>query len=305
MSTFRASNTPATDWSVPVQRGPYPLGYLDTDGPTERLYVPADEPEPLAEPDEPPPEEPGEGRGAAYAVAIALIALFASGGAALMAWNALHQAGQANSALVALRAPDRAPAVPARPTFVLPSAMASAPVASGPASAPVASGPASALPVPSVSGASLLYGQEPVSIQVDCDSSALLDLDGKPQLDPPEQSADLRYDNDCGVDGPTLALGPGSVGGAHVTDPDTGRLDCADAIRDQPLDPGEAMPVQKGTVVCVATPGTLAVVEVTGVGAHGTASLRVTGWQPVAPSASDPAAGPGDVPSDGATTPGE
>jgi hypothetical protein len=300
MSTFRASNTPATDWSVPVQRGPYPPGYLDADGPTERLYVPADEPEPLAEPDEAPLPEPDESRGAAYAVAIALIALFASGGAALMAWNALHQASEANGAMAAMH-PRVAPAVPARPTFVLPSAITSAS-----APAPSALGPA--MPVPSASGATLLYGQEPVSIQVDCGADALLELDGRPRLDGPEQNADVRYDNECGADGPTLALGPGAVSGAHVTDPDAGRLDCADALKDQPLDAGEAVPVQKGTVLCVATPGTLAVVEVTGLGTRGVASLRVTGWLPVSPSggsAGGPSAAPSDVPSNTATTPGE
>jgi hypothetical protein len=290
MSTFRASNTPATDWSVPVQRGPYPPGYLDTDGPTERLYAPADEPEPLAEPDEPPLPELQEGRGAAYAVAIALIALFASGGAALMAWNALHEASEASGAMAALHRPAPTPPVPAHPTFVTPSMTASVP------------GPSASVPVvvPSVSGASLLYGQEPISIDVDCDGDALLEVDGRPRLDAGRQEADLRYDNQCGADGPTLALGPGATAAAHVTDPDPGRLDCADALRDDPLDPGEAVPVQTGTVLCVATPDTLAVVEVTSLGRHGVAGLRVTGWQPVTSSAA-----PSDVPSSGASTPGE
>jgi hypothetical protein len=288
MATFHASNTPATDWSVPVQRGPYPPGYLDTDGPTERLYLPADEPEPLAEPDDPLPPEP-EGRGAAYAVAIAVIALFASGGAALMAWNAMHQASEARGEVSTIHAP----VGPARPTFIQPSAVTSGPAASA---AP------SAIPMPSASGASLLYGQEPVSVQVDCDADALLEVDGNPGLDAPEPNADLRYDNDCGADGPTLVLGPGSVAGAHVTDPDAGRLDCADAIRDHPLDAGEAVPVQKGTVVCVATPDTLAAVEVTGLGSRGVASLRVTGWQPVPAAPSAAVSDPADVPSDGATT---
>src|SRR3954467_15021097 len=106
MSIFRASNTPGTDWSVPVQRGPYPPGHLDQDGSTERLYTPADayalpdEPEPLAEPGFDDPggdardydgsgiDQPERRRGAASAVAIALIALLASGGASLMAWHA-------------------------------------------------------------------------------------------------------------------------------------------------------------------------------------------------------------------------
>lgn len=296
MSTFRASNTPATGRSIPVQRSPYPPGYLDADGPTERLSGPADEPEPPAEPAEPTEPrrpDPDESRGAAYAVAIALIALFASGGAALMAWNALRQASEAGGAVAAMHPP--VPRAPARPTFVLPSPGASAPAA--PASAPVS-------PMPSASGASLLYGQEPLAVAVDCDAEALISVDGpQPSLNAPEQNADLRYDNACGADGPTLALGPGAVAGAHVTDPDSGRLDCADAVRDHPLETGDTVPVQTGTVMCVATAGTLAVVEVTGLDRQGAASLRVTGWQPV--PAATPAGGPSDVPSDPATTPGE
>ena len=73
MSVFRASNTPQTDWSVPVQRGPYPPEYTDQEEPTERIYLAGNEPEPLAEPgEEPYPEDPDERRRRAVAVALCI-----------------------------------------------------------------------------------------------------------------------------------------------------------------------------------------------------------------------------------------
>ena len=64
MSLFRASDPAAdADWSVPTPRGPYPVtpSYpdpsSDPDAPTQRLYRPIDEPEPLSEPDDANPYE--------------------------------------------------------------------------------------------------------------------------------------------------------------------------------------------------------------------------------------------------------
>jgi hypothetical protein len=280
MSVFRASNTPGTDWSVPVQRGPYPAGYLDQDGPTERLYLLEDEAEPPAEPDEPAFEEPARHRGAAYAVAIALIALFASGGASLIAWHALARADQAAGSMASMHVPS-----PPGASVVAPSEAASA-----------------SAPAPTVAGSALLYAQEPLQIQVDCGAAAFIDLDGQPRVDAPEQQSDLRYDNRCGSDGPTLSIGPGAQAGAHVADPDTDRPGCADAIGTDALEDGEAVPVQKGTVLCVSAAASLDLVEVTGLGRNGAASLRATGWMPMAVSPSPSVDTDEDVvPSDEAT----
>src|SRR5690242_297500 len=98
MSLFRASDPAAdADWSVPTPRGPYPVNpsYPDPDAPTQRLYQPIDEPEPLAEPDEPRSYEPlpaeygsPRSRGVLVALVIAVLALLASGGASYIAWSA-------------------------------------------------------------------------------------------------------------------------------------------------------------------------------------------------------------------------
>jgi hypothetical protein len=284
MSLFRASDPAAdADWSVPTPRGPYPVNpsYPDPDGPTQRLYQPMDEPAPLAEPDDPPPYEPlppahrphRSRGGVLLALAIAVLALLASGGASY----------------IALSAKGRTEAMPHTP--------APAPV---PSTIAATSAPASqaATPAPDPSGYTLRYAQEPLQIKVACDETALVDLDA-PGVDAPEQDSDVRYDNKCGGAGPLLSVGPGGQRISHISDPEADAPGCADSIDTEPLDPGDSIPVQKGTVLCVRTGGAsgaqpmLALVEVTGLGANGVASLRATAWiPPAAPpdaSSSDPA----------------
>jgi hypothetical protein len=287
MSLFRASDPAAdADWSVPTPRGPYPVtpsypdpSAPDPDAPTQRLYRPIDEPEPLSEPDDANPYEllpqtrrPHRSRGVLLALAIAVLALLASGGASYIAWSAKG----------------RAETVPHAPA-VIPSTVADS---SGPA-------PAAAMPEPAPSGYTLRYAQEPLQVRVDCDEAALVDLD-EPRLDAPEPESDIRYDNRCGAGGPLLSIGPGGRAGSHISDPEADAPGCADAIDTDPLDSGDTVPVQKGTVLCVRTGGAagsqplLALVEVTGLGANGVASLRATAWIPPATPAdagpSDPAA---------------
>jgi hypothetical protein len=286
MSLFRASDPAAdTDWSVPTPRGPYPANpsYPDPDGPTQRLYRPIDEPEPLAEPDDPGPYEPlppahrsHRSRGVLVALAIAVLALLASGGASYLAWSAKTHA-------------EAMPHMPATAPAPVPSTVAAT-------SAPT---PQATTPEPGPSGYELRYAQEPLQIKVACDETALVDLDA-PRLDAPEQESDIRYDNKCGAAGPLLSLGPGGRAGSHVNDPEADPAGCAEAIATEPLDQGENVPVQKGTVFCVRTGGAaggqpmLALVEVTGLGANGVASLRATAWTvsatPPAATTSDPAA---------------
>jgi hypothetical protein len=284
MSLFRASDPAAdADWSVPTPRGPYPVNPScpDPDAPTQRLYRPIDEPEPLADPDDPDPYEPlpphrtRRSRGVLLALAVAVLALVASGGASYLAWTAR---GHAETA------PQHTPA-PA----VIPSTVAAT-------SAPA---PAATMPQPAPSGYTLRYAQEPLQIRVACDETALVDLDGL-RLDAPEPDSDIRYDNKCGANGPLLSIGPGGTAGSHISDPEADAPGCAEALDTEPLDTGENVPVQKGTVLCVRTGGAaggqplLALVEVTGVGANGVASLRATAWIPPAVPddavTSDPAA---------------
>jgi hypothetical protein len=287
MSLFRASDPAAdTDWSVPTPRGPYPVNpsYPDPDGPTQRLYQPMDEPEPLAEPDDPgpygslrPAHRSHRSGGVFAALAIAVLALLSSGGASYIAWSAK---GRADEAGAMSHMPAMAPT--AVPSTV--AAMSAPPAAT-----------TSEAPAPAASGYTLRYAQEPLQIKVACDDTALVDLDA-PRLDAPEQESDVRYDNKCDAGGPLLSVGPGGQAGSHVTDPESDAPGCAEAIDTEPLDPGESVPVQKGTVLCVRTGGAaggrpvLALMEVTGLGANGVASLRATAWtMPATPPDATPA----------------
>jgi hypothetical protein len=287
MSVFRANNTPDTDWTVPVQRGPYPANtqYTDTDPPTERLFQASDEPEPLAEPDE--PAEPffdiPEPHRHLVALVIASLALVASGVAWVVAVRARGHAGSTAAMHMPMSvATARAAPAPARST-------AAAATASSPGTPPVAA--------PTPSDATLLYAQEPLQIQVGCGSAAKIDLDRPPRVGAADDKADLRYDNRCGPAGTLFFVGTGARAVSHVTDAYLDRAGCADAIATNPLDADEGVLVVKGTVLCVATADTLALVEVTGLAARGAASLRVTGWKALVGAA-------GVVPSTGASTGG-
>ena len=291
MSLFRAANSATdADWSVPTPRGPYPVNpaYPDPDGPTQRLYAHPDEPEPLVEPDEPDPaDEPGppaRSRGAALALAIAVLALFVSGAAGVLAWGALSRAEGAR--------------VDRHPTPALP------PAASAAITSPTPAG--STVPAPT-GGYAVVYAREPLRIRVPCGSAAFLDL-GTPRTGTPVHRADLRYDNACGGDGALLSLGPAAGSGSTVGDPDADAPDCADAVAADPLGARESVPVRAGTVLCVRSGTRLALVEVTDVGPTGTAGLRLTAWSaPDAPPGTPPGTGaPAEnvVPS-GEATPGE
>jgi hypothetical protein len=267
MSVFRANNTPDTDWTVPVQRGPYPANaqYPESDAPTERLFQPSDEPEPLAEPDEPAEPfidipEPHRHRVVLVALVIASLALVASGVAWVVAFRAMGRAG--SMATMHL------------PMSVAPAGVGPATVRSTAAAAPNTP----AVAAPAAAGAGLLYAQEPLQIQVGCGSTAKIDLDRPPGVGATDDKADLRYDNRCGLAGTLFFIGAGARTVSHVTDPTLDRPGCADAITTNPLDADEGVLVVKGTVLCVATADTIALVEVTGVTAHGAASLRATGW---------------------------
>jgi hypothetical protein len=262
MSVFRGSNTPDTDWSVPVQRTPYPPRLEDPDGPTERIYLPEDYTDP--DTDVPLVDEPRRrGRAVTVAVVLAVLALAASAAASWVAWQAL---GRANAAM-----PMPTPAPAPAPAVASPSVSASA------------------------DDTPMVYAQEPVRLTADCGASVRLDVDGaKPRAGGPAGDGDLRFDNRCGHDGALLAAGDGAQAVSHVSDAYTDRPGCADAVRTDRLDRGDSVPVTKGAVLCVQTASTLALVEVTGVGPAGTADLRVTGWRPLGEVVPSGGASPGE-----------
>jgi hypothetical protein len=279
MSVFRAANA-ATDnnhgtWSVPNQRPPY--ADLD-DSPTERLYESDIEPEPA----EAKPRRPRRG-GVIFAVVLALLALIASAAAVLIAWRALAATGTRPAA-----APAATPTPALAPSRLAPPELA--PSADPALSAEVDVDPSadpSADPSTPDSGYTVSYSAEPLKVQVGCAAVMYLDLD-EPRADAGQQQSDLRYDSRCGSGRPTLTLAPGAEAAGLAAGPDVDAPGCADAIRTSPLGVAAAVPVEKGTVLCVLTSAIdaedrggrprVVLVEVTEVGKDGTAGLRATSW---------------------------
>jgi hypothetical protein len=267
MSVFRAANTAPDNnqgtWSVPHQRPAYADLY---DDPTERLYESDTEPEPAAEPK---PRRTRRG-GVVFAVLLALLALIASAAAALIAWRALAVASERPAA-----APATTPA--AAPPAVTPSAEPD----------PSAFAEPSADPSAPDSDYAVSYSAEPLKVQVGCAAVMYLDLD-EPRADAEQQQSDLRYDSRCGTGRPTLTLAPGAEAAGLAAGPEVDAPGCADAIRNSPLGVAAAVPVEKGTVLCVLTSAVdaedrgdrprMVLVEVTDVGQDGTAGLRATSW---------------------------
>jgi hypothetical protein len=134
---------------------------------------------------------------------------------------------------------------------------------------------------PRTTGFTVTYAQEPLRVQVGCSAVLFLDLD-EPRANADEKVSDLRYDSRCGQDPPRLTLGPGAAAGAQVKDSDTDAEGCQQAIRTSPIGPGGSVEVRKGVTLCVLTaaiPPSMSLVEVTDVGATGTAGMRATSWK--------------------------
>ncbi|MCU7724837.1 hypothetical protein ODJ79_14015 [Actinoplanes sp. KI2] len=134
---------------------------------------------------------------------------------------------------------------------------------------------------PRTTGFTVTYAQEPLRVQVGCSAVLFLDLD-EPRANADEKVSDLRYDSRCGQDLPRLTLGPGAAAGAQVKDGNTDAEGCQQAIRNSPIGPGGSVEVRKGVTLCVLTaaiPPSMSLVEVTDVGATGTAGMRATSWK--------------------------
>ena len=145
----------------------------------------------------------------------------------------------------------------------------------------VAAGPAAPAAAPGGTGFAVTYAQEPLRVQVGCSAVLFLDLD-EPRANADEKVSDLRYDSRCGQDAPRLTLGPGAAAGAQVKDSDTDAEGCQQAIRSSPIGPGGSVEVRKGVTLCVLTaavPPSMSLVEITDVGAAGTAGMRATSWK--------------------------
>jgi len=145
----------------------------------------------------------------------------------------------------------------------------------------MAAGAGAPATAPRSTGFTVTYAQEPLRVQVGCSAVLFLDLD-EPRTNADEKVSDLRYDSRCGQEPPRLTLGPGAAAGAEVKDSDTDAEGCQQAIRTSPIGPGGSVEVRKGATLCVLTaaiPPSMSLVEITDVGATGTAGMRATSWK--------------------------
>jgi hypothetical protein len=243
-------------WSGPERRAPYPeaASFPESDDPTVRIMVPAH--------DAPAGIWHGQNRLAVLAVIIAVIALAVACGAIVTAWTAIATAGSPTST-------------------VHPSPTARAAAATATAGTTPTAGTATATLGPLPEGFAIKYAQDPLQVPAGCGTVTVVDLD-TPRVDPPDSDADLRFSTMCGTGDPRLLVQLAGRAGSVVADPDTDVPGCVDAIRANPLDLSESVPVQTGTTICVLTSETatpvLALVEITGVDAAGGASLRASAW---------------------------
>jgi hypothetical protein len=238
--------------------------------------------------------------GVAFAVVLAVLALVAAGASGVLSWQALDRA---DSALSAHPLPAAVPSADPDPTgdpFGDPAGDPSGadPSADNPSvddpSADIGGpdllgGPtegASASPEPGVSFA-VGYDRAPLTFHVGCSAALFVDLD-VPRADVDDEHNDLRYASTCGGATASLALGPGAEGASQVTATTRTARDCERQIRANPLGARATVPVRKGVRLCVLTSLAYAhqrgdtqkmvLLEVTGLGASGAASLRATSW---------------------------
>jgi len=294
MSVFRAKKLRKTPWSVPAQRKPPAQPAVDD--PTERLYRPSDSD--IHQPDaNRPSDKAGNTAGDTASDQTGDKAGDKNGDSAgdqtgdhtgdqNSKWDSDHQDSDRTLAgtpvrhlhlgvIVAVVFAGLALVTAGAASLVAVHAM-NRPVRNVPLPAPAITPPS--VPLRTIASSPLLqYAQEPLQIAVACGGSAGIDLHLPPRLIIGERQTDLRYDNRCGSAGMLAFAGDARVA-SHVADPDLDRPGCAEAISAHPLDAGEGVPVVKGTVLCVDAGTMLALVEVTGVGPNGAASLRATGW---------------------------
>jgi hypothetical protein len=129
-------------------------------------------------------------------------------------------------------------------------------------------------------GLPVTYAKEALDIRIGCAALVYLDLD-EPRARVAQPVADLRYDSRCGAIPARLSLGAGAVAGSSTPNANLDAKGCQRAIRTRPLGPGAQVAIRKGAALCVLTAGTphkLVLVEITRVGAAGTAGLRATSW---------------------------
>ncbi|MEV0429280.1 hypothetical protein [Micromonospora sp. NPDC050495] len=223
------------------------------------------------------------GRGlAVLALGVAGLALLLALGSTIFAWRAIDQAHDAKD--IALRpAPGTsaasAPASDA-PTAAAPTATGETPTEDVPRS------PGEAPPLDERTVYRPRYDKQPLTFKVPCSNRMYADLD-EPRVMNESTGAEIKFTMGCGNTPSYFTLQDGVDGSEDAS---AGMLPpaCGDKIRTAPIATGAAIPVRKGTAICVTTdygnarahgePWRMILLEVMGVANDGAATVRVTAW---------------------------
>ncbi|MCW3845146.1 hypothetical protein ONA70_34270 [Micromonospora yasonensis] len=214
------------------------------------------------------------------ALGVAGLALLLAFGSAVFAWRAIDQAEDAKA--IALQ-----PGAAAGP-----SATGGQPATSAPTSADSATpedtprSPGEAPALDARTNYRPRYEKESLVLKANCADSMYADVDeARAQND--SNGADIRFTRGCGNEPSTLRLEDG-VEGTDVATSGMRPQECADKIRTALIAENQAVPVRKGTAICITTdygdakahgrPWRMALIEVVGVANDGAATLQVTGW---------------------------
>jgi hypothetical protein len=174
-------------------------------------------------------------------VAVALLAMLISAGAALLSWRALDQANDARE--IALGRGGATPGPAPEPTAAPP------PSPSGDPALPSAS--SSQLVITKESVFDPKYGATEMQVLTSC-TTRYLDLD-TPQVDVTAETFDLAQRGPCGGGGGITYQGGDGVRIAEVSNAGTTPKECYDRINLGAAPPGERIAVRQGLILCVWT----------------------------------------------------
>lgn len=240
-------------------------------------------------PSAPPPGGTRGNRFGAVVLGIAVLALLASFGSAVVSWRALDQARTARD-IASARSP--LVATTATPTS---SESSSRPSSSEPPETPDGGGGPGEAPrppgQPPVLNERTVYQEkyEAQSLTLNpakCFAEMYVDLD-EPRANVGLGSSDLTFSPDCQAGAPYVQLGAG-VDGSEAARAGMRPQECADAIRAAPIAENAEVPLRKGTWLCVSTSYAKArerrddwrmvLVEVVSISNERSVVLRATAW---------------------------
>ncbi|MEU4382699.1 hypothetical protein [Micromonospora echinofusca] len=251
-------------------------------------------PQPWASSATRPPSAPSPGgsrrnRFGAVVLGIAVLALLASFGSAVVSWRALDQARTARdiaSARSPIVVPTATPAGSESSSLPSPSDPAVTPDGgTGPAEAPRSPGQPPVLNERTVYQAE--YEAQSLTLNpAKCFAEMYVDLD-EPRANVGLGSSDLTFSPDCQAGAPYVQLGAG-VDGSEMARAGMRPQECADAIRAAPIAENAEVPLRKGSWLCVSTSYAKArerrddwrmvLIEVVSISNERSVVLRATAW---------------------------